>query len=498
MDLSAFLLPELAPGLLPVFILLSLQVFLGGMDNLLHHELTEALPTKPSARRELGLHGAREILYAVIFATLALARPEGLWALALASILAAEIAITLADFVEEDRTRVLPPIERILHTIMALMYGAILALLAPVLWTWAQAPTALMVETRGVWTLVLLIAAVGVGLWGIRDLYAFATLREPPRRATPPSGHTVLVTGATGFLGRDVVAQLLERGDTVIALTRHRLKAERLLGPDVEPVTSLEDIDPARPIHAIINLAGANVAAGPWTAKRREVLLGSRLKTTRAVTDLIERQGLRPRVLVNASAVGIYGDGGEDPLDETVRPPRGVFTAELCKSWEVAAKRAESFDVRTVMLRFGLVFGRDGGAFPSLVMTRALGVVARFGRGRQWMAWIHKTDAVGLILHALETDLLRGPVNAVAPGAARHGEVIARLAGRRLIVTVPSWLLRATLGEMSELFLASQRVRARKALQAGYSFAYPGLREALSDLTGPVRPTPPAKHVRSS
>lgn len=498
MDLSVFTPVGMTPGLLPVFILLAIQIILGGLDNLLHHELTEALPTRPSARRELGLHGARELIYAGVFAVLALIRPEGVWAIALGAVLVAEIAITLADFIEEDRTRVLPPLERVLHTILALNYGAILAVLTPVLWGWAQMPTGLAVEMRGLWTPILLVGAVGVGLWGLRDVYAFATLREPPEPRATPSGRTVLVTGATGFLGRDLVAQLVERGDTVIALTRHRMKAERVLGAHVEPVTSLDDIDPTRPIHAIVNLAGANVAAGSWTAKRRERLLSSRLQTTRAVTDLIERQGMRPRVLVNASAVGLYGDGGEAPLDETVRPPRGVFTAELCKSWEAAARRAEMFDVRTVCLRLGLVFGRDGGAFPNLVMTRALGVLARFGHGRQWMAWIHKADAVGLIVHALDNDLLQGPVNAVAPGAARHGEVINQLAGRRIILPVPAWLLRAALGEMSTLFLASQRVRARKALQAGYSFAYPGLREALGDLTGPVRPIPPIKHARPS
>ncbi|MGJ3231782.1 MAG: TIGR01777 family oxidoreductase [Oceanicaulis sp.] len=467
------------PGLTAVFVLLGVQIVLGGLDNLLHHEMTEALPAKPEARRELALHSARELIYAGVFAVLAVLRPEGVFALVLAAVLLIEIVITLADFLEEDRTRVLPPFERVLHTVLALNYGAILALLAPVLWLWAQAPAGIAVEPRGAWTPLLLIAALGVGLWGVRDLIA-ALRRRPEPDAPEPSGRTVLVTGATGFIGRDLVKALHARGDAVIALSRSPARATRRLG--VAAVSDLDALAADRRIDAVVNLAGANVAARPWSPARRRTLLDSRLGVTRALARLIERLDRKPDVLVNASAVGIYGDGGDAALDETAPSPEGAFTADLCRAWEAEAEKAGR-GVRTVILRFALVCGRDGGAFPRLVLTRPFGVLARFGSGRQWAAWIHKTDAVGLILHAMDTPALKGPVNAAAPAPVRHGELIAALAGRRLVIPVPAFALKAGLGEMSRLFLDSQKVRARKALASGYTFAYPTLGEALADLT---------------
>ncbi len=429
MSLDLVFAATLEPGLVPVFILLAIQIVLGGLDNLLHHEMTEALPTRSSAR-------------------------------------------------------ILPPFERVLHTILALNYGALLALLAPVLWAWAQQPAALTLVDRGLWTPVLSVAAVGVGLWGLRDAYAALTLRPIQTDKPRPSGRTVLVTGATGFLGCSLVADLVARGDDVIALTRNPGKARRCLGPDVHCINDLKRIDGDARIHAIVNLAGANVADRLWSTARRRVLIQSRLRTTRAVLDLVKRLRWTPEVLVSASAVGVYGDGGEAELTEATRPPNGVFTAELCKMWEATAGEADLRGVRTVRLRFGLVLGRGGGAFPRLIMTRALGVLTRFGNGRQWMAWIHKADALGLIHHALRTRDLSGPINAVAPVRARHGEVIRAIAGpRRIVMALPAGLLRALLGEISELFLASQKVSASKASASGYRFAFADIHAAVDDLT---------------
>ncbi len=496
MSLDLFAPVTLEPGLLPVFILLAVQIALGGLDNLLHHEMTEALPTRPNARYELTLHSVRELIYAGVFAVFALLQPTGLWAMTLAMVLLAEIAITLADFIEEDRTRALPPLERILHTVLALNYGAILALLAPVLWSWAQDVTALAQVSRGLWTPLFLVAAVGVGLWGLRDGWAALTLRPVATEKPKPSGRTVLVTGATGFLGRAVVSDLLARGDDVIALTRNVSKARRVLGPDVHAITDLKVIDGDARIQAIINLAGANVADQLWSRARKRTLIQSRMKTTRDVTTLIKRLRWTPDVLVSASAVGVYGDGGEAELTEATPPPTGVFTAELCKMWEAAAGEAELHGVRNVRLRFGLVFGPGGGAFPRLAMTRPLGVLARFGSGHQWMAWIHKADAVGLIHHALRTETLSGPVNAVAPTPTRHGTVIESLAApRRLILPIPATLLRWALGEMSQLFLASQRVMATKATASGYRFEYPDIDTAVDALTSPTLPKGDPRHA---
>ncbi len=310
---------------------------------------------------------------------------------------------------------------------------------------------------------------------------------QSPNRAVKPRRRTVLVTGATGFLGRTLVKDLRARGDDVIVLTRTPRRAQRKLGADVHCIKTLEQIDPDVRIHAIINLAGANVADQLWTRARRRLLIQSRLKTTRAVVELIERLRHKPEVLVSASAVGVYGDGGEAELTEASAAPAGVFTAELCKMWEATAGQAELQGVRTVRLRFGLVLGREGGAFPRLALSRPFGLLAQFGAGKQWMAWIHKADAVGLIHHALRTPTLSGPVNAVGPTPSRHAEVVRTLAGRRrLVLALPAFLLKAGLGEMSQLFLASQRVAATKATDSGYRFTFPTIDSAVADLTAPA------------
>jgi len=492
MTIDLFAPETLSSGLLPVLLILMIQVILGGLDNLLHHEMTEALPTKPSARFELGLHSARELIYAGVFLVFALFKPTGLWAVGFAVVLGLEILITLADFLEEDRTRVLPPFERVLHTVLALNYGAVLALLAPVLWAWAQEPTAWVHEDRGAWTPLLIGAAVGVGAWGIRDGWARLTLKPAQTRADPclkVSGNTVLITGGTGFLGRDLVQNCLNRGDQVVVLSRNLQKARRILGPKVRLIDHLDGISPGTRIDQIVNLAGANVADQLWTNARKATLYESRLSITQSLVKLMERLERKPSVFISASAAGFYGDRGDTALTEESDPQPGVFTSDLCQAWEQAAMPAEALGVRTVRLRLGLVFGRDGAAFPKMAMSRPLGVVAQFGHGQQWLPWIHKTDALGLVEHALDHQHVAGAMNAVAPGAARHKELIKALAGRRLILPIPAFILKRVLGEMSDIFLHSQKLRAHKALSAGYVFRYADLNSAVANLTARKHPS---------
>src|SRR5262245_31867868 len=186
-----------------VLLLLTAQIILGGVDNLMHHELSEKLPARVSARTELALHGARELIYAVLIGVLAWTAPQGLWAWALLALVAVEIIITLADFVEEDRTRTLPPFERVLHTLLALNFGALLALAAPAWSGWAAAPAGLALETHSWFSWFFTVAAVGVGAWGVRDVAAALALWERAGKSAGEdaggarkSGRTWLVTGA--------------------------------------------------------------------------------------------------------------------------------------------------------------------------------------------------------------------------------------------------------------------------------------------------------------
>lgn len=487
-----------------LFIFLTVQILLGGFDNLWHHEITEALPGRISARTEIGLHAARELIYAGAFIVFAWLQPHGWLAILFGAILVGEIIITLADFLEEDRTRKLPPLERVLHTVLAINYGVVLALLAPILWDWFQLDGPGTIVNRGLWSLFFTLAAVGVFAWGIRDAIAWRDLNkratervEPP--SIRPSGRSVLITGATGFLGQGLVQRLTGRGDRVIVLSRDTLKARALFGPRIDVTENLDLLAADTRIHAIVNLAGANVADMPWWPSRKQLLLDSRLDTTRAVLALIRRLRHKPDVLVSASAVGAYGDQGETPLPEHAGRPLGIFTADLCRVWENEACQAVQYGVRVCRLRFGLIFGRDGSAFPRLALGRLFGLTPQFGNGRQWMSWVHKLDALRAVEFALDRDELAGPVNVAAPEEVRHGDVMRAIGGRGLVMPIPATLLRLGLGEMSELFLASQRVRPQRLQAAGFRFNYPDIKTACRDLTGkPSAGCETAKHLHDT
>src|SRR5688500_18706340 len=230
-------------------VLLVMRVALGGLDNLWHHELEERLPGRREARVELALHSGRELCYALMFAGLAWWEWRGAWTAVVVGLLAAEVCITLADFIVEDRTRRLPKLERVLHTVLAMNFGALLAVLGPALLAWARLPTAIARVDYGLASWLLTAAAVGVLAWwvryaiGARGHFAAATslrLGLQPRRSAEPK--TVLVTGATGFIGRKLVYRLVGRGDGVIVHARSAVKAADLFGPHVDIVTDLADI----------------------------------------------------------------------------------------------------------------------------------------------------------------------------------------------------------------------------------------------------------------
>jgi len=478
--------------------LLTIQSLLGAFDNLWHHELSEDLRHRPAARAELALHTGREFLYAVIFAGIAWLRWQGGWAWLFVALLGIEIVITLTDFVIEDRTRRLPALERVLHTVLAINFGALIALLAPELAGWAAAPTALVPTSYGIWSVVMTVFSLGVLAWAVLDLTAVVRLgvpdwqRQPLRRGEKAMPKTILITGATGLVGSALTRALVRRGDHVLALSRDPAKARDRFGPLVEVVGSLDAIPADRSIDAIVNLAGAPIVAGWWTEPRRAVLLGSRLAITDAVLALIHRLEHRPAVLINASAIGYYGERGDDELTEA-DGPQPVFMSALCRAWEERAIRAEALGLRVCRLRIGLVLAREGGAAKPLALASRFGLGTVLGSGRQFVSWIHLADLVRLIAFALDRPDLAGPVNAVAPEPVRQADFarsLARAFGQKARFTVPALALKIGLGALAQLFLGSQRVRPDVTLAAGFLYRFPAIDSAFADLYGAAADVP--------
>lgn len=303
---------------------------------------------------------------------------------------------------------------------------------------------------------------------------------------------TVLVTGATGFIGRALVAALLRDGCEVIALSRDARAARAQLKPPVRVIERLDAIDAQQRIDAIVHLAGARVIGPPWTPARRALLQDSRSRIAAELLSLVDRLQHRPATWVSASAVGWYGRaprGADTACDELQPPQPGQFQSDLCVAIERDALQAHARGLRTVRLRFGIVLGRDGGAYPAQAHAARLGLAAVLGSGRQPLPWVHLADAVGLLRFALRHPALSGPVNAVAPGVRLQAEFAQALAAsvrRPQWLRVPAFPLKLALGEMSDLLLDGRPVVPAAALRAGYEFAYPRLEAALADLAQPA------------
>jgi len=287
----------------------------------------------------------------------------------------------------------------------------------------------------------------------------------------------VAVTGATGLIGRRVVAALRERGDEVTVLSRDPRQGERW-DPVREPA-------PARALagrDAVVHLAGENIAQR-WTAPAKQAIEESRVQATRNLVAALAALSAdeRPRTLLSGSAIGYYGAHGDEPIDEET-PAGNGFLAQTCAAWEAEAEAAEALGVRVVRMRTGVVLDQAGGALAKMLPPFKLGVGGPVAGGRQYVSWIEPEDLVGIATAALEDERWQGAVNATSPSPARNGE-LAKALGRALhrpaLLPVPGAALRLLYGEMAEVLTSGARVLPARALMNGYEFRYPELDAAL-------------------
>jgi uncharacterized protein (TIGR01777 family) len=304
----------------------------------------------------------------------------------------------------------------------------------------------------------------------------------------------ILVSGSSGMVGTALVEALQRDGHTVCRLVR-RESARRQEAPehggrqaiDVrwDPITADFDAGAAEGAEAVVHLAGASIAEGRWNDARKRILRSSRVDATRHLVSALSKLSRPPQLLVSASAIGYYGDRGEEELAEQ-SPPGNDFLAILARDWEAEAARAEQFGARTAILRLGVILSPHGGALSRMLPPFRLGLGGRLGSGKQWMSWLTLTEAVGIICFALENARVRGPLNAVAPHPVRNAEFTATLGKvlrRPTLFPAPAMALRLALGEMAEaLLLSSQRVLPRKLQELSYSFQQAELEQALSVL----------------
>jgi uncharacterized protein len=296
-----------------------------------------------------------------------------------------------------------------------------------------------------------------------------------------------LITGGTGWIGRKLI-QCLEGDVTVV--TRSAAAARKIL--DKSDVSYIEadisrsspDLSALAPFDVIINLAGESIAGKRWNAERKQQLRDSRVNSTSNLCRSILYSGSLPQVLVSASAIGIYGDRGDETLDENSRPGND-FLADLARGWEDAAMPLSQSGVRVVIPRIGMVLGRDGGAIAEMLRPFRMGVGGRLGNGRQWMSWIHLHDLIDHFLWLIQSPEIHGPVNAVSPNPVRNADftkALGRAVGRAAFIPAPGPLLRLILGEFANALLASQRVIPSVASRGGFSFRFAEIDSCLEDI----------------
>lgn len=299
----------------------------------------------------------------------------------------------------------------------------------------------------------------------------------------------IILTGATGSIGRNLAQQLIARGDEVIVFTRNPKNATEKLPKEISVVKwdyerltdwliELNDVD------VVVHLAGANLGAKRWNEEYKKLTYDSRILSTRNLVEAIKSVKQKPKAFICSSAVGIYGNRYDEILDEKSSAGND-FMANICKDWEKEAEIVEQYGVRRVSIRTGLVMQKDEGVLKKMLLPFKLFIGGPLGSGRQWFPWIHIDDIIGIYLHAIINDNLNGTVNASSPGIVQMKE-FARTFGKVLrrpsLFPIPKFAMKIVAGEVAEYAVMSQRTSVEKIITAGYEFKFENLEEALKDL----------------
>lgn len=300
----------------------------------------------------------------------------------------------------------------------------------------------------------------------------------------------VIITGATGFIGKALVKELIEAGYEIVVLSRNPDRGKELFGKgitvarwDGKSATGWGIY--ADGAYAIINLAGENIGTGRWTQEKKESILESRLNAGKAVVEAVKLTQKKPEVVIQASAIGYYGSRLDEIVDETSSPGKG-FLPDVAQRWEASTEEVESSGVRRIIIRTGIVLGKEGGAFPRLLLPFRLFAGGPLGSGNQWFSWIHLQDEVRAIRFLMEKKGLQGVFNLTSPGHLKQKE-FSKILGK--VMKRPSWLpvsglmLRLLMGEMAEeLLLTGQRVAPKRLLEGGFTFLFSEAELAIQEI----------------
>lgn len=294
----------------------------------------------------------------------------------------------------------------------------------------------------------------------------------------------ILVTGASGLIGSALCRSAEMRGDEIIRASRKAATGKGNVRWD--PESGFDDAahELLEGLDAVVHLAGESVSGLRWSEEKKKAIRDSRVKGTRSVVNAIAKLKRKPAVFVSASAIGYYGDRGDEELTEA-SPPGDTFLAEVCVEWETQSRRAEDLGVRTVLLRNGIVLSKDGGALATMLLPFKLGLGGVIGSGRQWMSWISLADVVSIMEFVIASEAIRGAVNVVSPNPVRNEEftkILGEVLYRPTFLPVPEFAVHMLLGEMGDaLLLDSTRVIPKRLLDAGYEFKFPDLKAALEN-----------------
>lgn len=294
----------------------------------------------------------------------------------------------------------------------------------------------------------------------------------------------ILITGASGLIGKALQPSLGEKGYELLLASRGKAKDAQGIQWNPDTGFAEEDLPRLEGLDAVVHLAGENVSGLRWTDEKKKAIRDSRVFGTRSMIETFDKLAQKPKVFISGSAIGFYGDRGDEQLTESSAAGK-TFLAEVCKEWEAESRRAEDLGIRTVLLRTGIVLSKDGGALATMLTPFKLGVGGVAGDGKQWMSWISLDDVVGVTNYALENDSVRGAVNNVAPNPVTNEEFTKTLGSvlyRPTFLPLPEFAVHMVFGEMGDaLLLDSTRVVPKRLNDAGYEFKFKDLKTALEN-----------------